>query len=62
LAEDLYCGALGDPDEGGDVADPQFRVAGEACEHVEVVGQERPLRFTARRATIHVKSFPLYIS
>jgi hypothetical protein len=42
LAEDLYRGALGDPDQVGDVADPQFRVAGEAREYVEVVGQKHP--------------------
>jgi hypothetical protein len=39
LAEDLYCGALGDPDQVGDVADPQLRVAGQGREHVEVVGE-----------------------
>jgi hypothetical protein len=52
LAEDLYRGALGDPDQVGDVADPQLRVAGEAREHVEVVREERPPRFAAWRARI----------
>src|SRR4029450_9363540 len=57
LAEDFYCGARGDPDQVGDVADPQLRVAGEAREHEEVVGQKRPLRLVASSVSIHVRGF-----
>src|SRR5688572_28016497 len=53
LAEDLHGGALGDPDEVGDVADPQFRVAGKARKHLEVDGQKRPPRLTASRLSVH---------
>jgi hypothetical protein len=48
----LCGGALGDPDQVGDVADPQFRVAGQAREHVKVVGEKRPPRLIARGVSV----------
>jgi hypothetical protein len=35
----LSRGALGDPDQVDDVADPQLRFAGEAREHVHPLGR-----------------------
>ena len=42
LGEDPVGGALGDPDRGGDVAQPDARVTGDADEDVGVVGQKVP--------------------
>jgi hypothetical protein len=35
-------GALGDPDRGGDVADADARIVGDAAQHARVVGEKRP--------------------
>jgi hypothetical protein len=42
VGEDALCGSLGDPDLLGDVAKPDVRCAGDAEEHLRVVGEEAP--------------------
>jgi hypothetical protein len=42
LGEDAVGGAFGDPDRGGDVAQADSRVIGDAGKDVGVVGQEVP--------------------
>jgi hypothetical protein len=42
VGEDALCGSLGDPDLLGDVAEPDVWCAGDAEEHLGVVGEEAP--------------------
>jgi hypothetical protein len=44
VGDDAVDTALGDAQPGGDVAQPQPRVAGDAQQHPGVVGQETPGR------------------
>ena len=42
VGEDALCGSLGDPDLFGDVSKPDVWGAGDAEEHLGVVGEEAP--------------------
>jgi hypothetical protein len=42
VGEDALCGSLGDPDLLGDVAKPDVWRAGDAEQHLRVVGEEAP--------------------
>jgi hypothetical protein len=42
VGEDALCGALGDPDLLGNVSKPDVWGAGDAEEHLRVVGEEAP--------------------
>ena len=42
VGEDALCGSLGDPDLLGNVAKPDVWRAGDADEHLRVVGEEAP--------------------
>ena len=42
VGEDPLCGSLGDPDLFGDVSKPDVWGAGDAEEHLSVVGEEAP--------------------
>jgi hypothetical protein len=42
VGEDALCGSLGDPDLLGNVAKPDVWCAGDAEEHLRVVGEEAP--------------------
>jgi hypothetical protein len=42
VGHDGLDGAVGEPDDGADVADPRVGVAGDLHQHVPVAGQQRP--------------------